>query len=64
MNDALTPPALRTPRPSLTYQLVSNLLVFPIFRGLFRGSTMGNEHVPLHGPLVVVANSRCWSSLP
>ena len=56
MNDALTPPALRTPRPSLTYQLVSNLLVFPIFRGLFRGSTMGNEHVPLHGPLVVVAN--------
>jgi 1-acyl-sn-glycerol-3-phosphate acyltransferase len=53
----VTPPVLlRTPRPSLTYRLVSNLLVFPIFRGLFRGSTRGLEHVPLQGPLVVVAN--------
>ncbi|MEB3254508.1 MAG: 1-acyl-sn-glycerol-3-phosphate acyltransferase, partial [Synechococcus sp.] len=26
-----------TPRPSLTYRLVSALLVFPLFRGLFRG---------------------------
>ena len=53
-----TPSALvsQTPRPSLTYQLVSNLLVFPIFRGLFRGSTRGLEHVPRQGPLVVVAN--------
>ena len=45
-----------TPRPSLTYQLVSSLLVFPLFRGLFRGSTSGLEHVPRQGPLVVVAN--------
>ncbi len=45
-----------TPRPSLTYRLVSNLLVFPIFRGLFRGSTVGNNRVPRQGPLVVVAN--------
>ena len=53
----MTPPVLlSTPRPSLTYRLVSNLLVFPIFRGLFRGSTRGLEHVPLQGPLVVVAN--------
>ncbi|MGB1416648.1 MAG: lysophospholipid acyltransferase family protein [Synechococcus sp.] len=47
---------LTTPTPSLTYRLVSNLLVFPLFRGLFRGSTTGIEHVPIHGPLVVVAN--------
>lgn len=45
-----------TPRPSLTYRLVSALLVFPLFRGLFRGSTQGLEHVPMQGPLVVAAN--------
>ena len=45
-----------TPRPSLTYRLVSALLVFPLFRGLFRGSTEGLEHVPMQGPLVVAAN--------
>ena len=37
------PPALiRTPRPSLTYRLISYLLVFPVFRLLFRGRTAGN----------------------
>lgn len=46
----------KTPKPSLTYQLVSSLLVFPVFRGLFRGSCSGHEHVPRQGPLVVVAN--------
>ena len=51
------PPALiRTPRPSLTYRLVSYLLVFPIYRLLFRGRTAGNAHVPMEGALVVVAN--------
>jgi 1-acyl-sn-glycerol-3-phosphate acyltransferase len=51
------PPALiRTPRPSLTYRLISYLLVFPVFRLLFRGRTAGNGHVPLEGALVVVAN--------
>jgi 1-acyl-sn-glycerol-3-phosphate acyltransferase len=51
------PPALiRTPRPSLTYRLISYLLVFPIFRGLFRGRTQGNRNVPMEGALVVVAN--------
>ncbi|HJN36303.1 MAG: lysophospholipid acyltransferase family protein [Prochlorococcus sp.] len=49
-------PLLSTPRPSITYRLVSVLLVFPIFRGLFRGSTLGNENVPRQGPVVVVAN--------
>ena len=48
--------ALTAPKPSLTYRLVSGLLVFPLFRGLFRGSTHGLEHVPMEGPLVVVAN--------
>ena len=47
---------LKTPRPSLTYRLVSGLLVFPLFRMLFRGRTRGNINVPMQGPLVVVAN--------
>lgn len=51
------PPALiSTPRPSLTYRAISYLLVFPVFRLLFRGRTAGNAHVPLDGALVVVAN--------
>ena len=47
---------LKAPRPSLTYLLVSGLLVFPLFRMLFRGRTRGNGNVPMDGPLVVVAN--------
>ncbi|MCP9858675.1 MULTISPECIES: 1-acyl-sn-glycerol-3-phosphate acyltransferase [unclassified Cyanobium] len=51
------PPALlSTPKPSLTYRLISYLLVFPVFRVLFRGQTTGNDHVPLEGAVVVVAN--------
>ena len=51
------PPALlRTPKPSLTYRLVSYLLVFPVYRLLFRGRTTGNGNVPMEGALVVVAN--------
>ena len=51
------PPALlSTPRPSLTYRLISYLLVFPIYRLLFRGRTAGNANVPMEGALVVVAN--------
>jgi 1-acyl-sn-glycerol-3-phosphate acyltransferase len=51
------PPALlRTPRPSLTYWIISNLLVLPIYRLLFRGNTAGNANVPMEGALVVVAN--------
>ena len=53
MSDA---PIVRTPEPSLTYRLVSGLLVFPLFRFLFRGSTYGLEHVPMEGPLVVASN--------
>jgi 1-acyl-sn-glycerol-3-phosphate acyltransferase len=51
------PPALlSTPKPSLTYRLISYLLVFPLFRLLFRGRTTGNDKVPLEGAVVVVAN--------
>jgi len=51
------PPALiRTPKPSLTYRAISYLLVFPVFRLLFRGRTAGNANVPQEGALVVVAN--------
>ena len=49
-------PLVLTPRPSLTYRLVSAVLVFPLFRLLFRGRTLGNERVPMQGPVVVVAN--------
>ncbi|MCS5706771.1 MAG: lysophospholipid acyltransferase family protein [Cyanobacteriota bacterium] len=51
------PPALlSTPKPSLTYRLISYLLVFPVYRLLFRGRTAGNANVPMEGALVVVAN--------
>lgn len=53
---SLPRPALLTPRPSVTYRLISSLLVFPIYRLLFRGHTADNRQVPLEGPLVVVAN--------
>tara|TARA_B100000700_G_scaffold27183_1_gene26076 strand:- start:95 stop:766 length:672 start_codon:yes stop_codon:yes gene_type:complete len=43
-------------KQSFVYALVSYLIVFPIFRILFRGRTIGNANVPTYGPLVVVAN--------
>jgi len=53
---AAPPALLSTPKPSLTYRLISYLLVFPIYRLLFRGRTAGNTNVPVEGALVVVAN--------
>jgi len=51
------PPALiNSPKPSLTYRLISYLLVFPVYRLLFRGRTLGNRNVPMDGAVVVVAN--------
>ena len=47
---------IRPPRPSWVYRLVSYVIVFPLFRLLFRGRTTGNKIVPQYGPLVVVAN--------
>ena len=52
----LAPPVLLTPRPSFTYQVISYLLVFPLYRLLFRGRTASNGQVPMEGALVVVAN--------
>jgi len=53
---AAPPALLSTPKPSLTYRLISYLLVFPVYRLLFRGRTAGNTNVPVEGALVVVAN--------
>nr|WP_254934604.1 lysophospholipid acyltransferase family protein [Cyanobium sp. WAJ14-Wanaka] len=50
------PGLLSNPKPSLTYRLISYLLVFPVYRLLFRGRTLGNAQVPMDGALVVVAN--------
>ena len=36
--------------------MISYLLVFPLYRLLFRGRTAGNANVPQEGALVVVAN--------
>ncbi len=44
------------PKPSFVYRLVSYLIVFPLFRIIFRGRTSGKNNTPLQGPLVVVSN--------
>ncbi len=57
LNSAIAETALtKQPSSSIVYKLVSYLLVFPVFRFLFRGITFGNSNVPKRGPLVVVAN--------
>ena len=43
-------------KQSFVYSFVSYVIVFPIFRLLFRGKTFGNNNLPQRGPLVVVAN--------
>jgi 1-acyl-sn-glycerol-3-phosphate acyltransferase len=55
----VTPPPptlLDSPRPNLAYRLISWMVVWPVFRLVFRGRTAGNTNVPMEGPLVVVAN--------
>ena len=44
------------PRQSFVYGCVSYLFVFPIFRFLFRGRTIGISNVPKTGGVVVVSN--------
>ena len=44
------------PRQSFVYACVSYLLVFPIFRFLFRGQTKGISNLPKKGGVVVVSN--------
>ncbi len=55
---------LITPKPSLIYRLVSYLFVFPVFRILFRGRTIGNHYVPFNGSLIVVANHGSYLDPP
>ncbi len=50
------PALLGSPQPDLGYSMISNLLVWPIYRILLRGRTTGLGHVPRSGGLVVVAN--------
>ena len=45
-----------SPRQSFVYGCVSYLLVFPIFRFLFRGQTAGISNLPKAGGVVVVSN--------
>ena len=44
------------PRQSFVYACVSYLLVFPIFRFLFRGQVIGISNLPKTGGVVVVSN--------
>ena len=44
------------PRQSFVYGCVSYLLVFPIFRFLFRGQTVGISNLPKTGGVVVASN--------
>ncbi|WP_269624121.1 lysophospholipid acyltransferase family protein [Prochlorococcus marinus] len=44
------------PRQSFVYRCVSYLLVFPIFRFLFRGQTIGISNLPKTGGVVIVSN--------
>ena len=44
------------PRQSFVYSCVSYLLVFPVFRFLFRGKTTGTSNLPKTGGVVVVSN--------
>ena len=44
------------PRQSFVYGCVSYILVFPIFRLLFRGQTKGLSNLPKTGGVVVVSN--------
>jgi len=58
------PVLLRSPRPNLTYRLISWLVVLPLYRLLFRGRTGGGSHVPMEGALVVVANHGSYLDPP
>jgi len=46
----------KNPRQSFVYGCVSYLLVFPLFRFLFRGKTLGISNLPKTGGVVVVSN--------
>jgi 1-acyl-sn-glycerol-3-phosphate acyltransferase len=49
------PALFRNPRPGLAYWLISYLVVYPVFRLLLRGRTIGSTLL-IDRPMVVVAN--------
>ena len=40
----------------LTYQLVSKLFVFPIYKFLFKGYLIGRENIPQKDSFIMVSN--------
>ncbi len=46
----------QVPESSFIYKIISHLIVFPIYKILFRGTTSGIENVPTQGSCIVVAN--------
>ena len=40
----------------IIYQLVSGLIIFPIYKMLFRGILIGSENIPKKGPFILVSN--------
>ncbi len=40
----------------LIYQLVSLVIVFPIYKLIFRGNLIGRENIPLKGSFILVSN--------
>ena len=41
---------------NLTYKLVSNFLVFPIYKFVFKGCLIGQENIPQTGSFIMVSN--------
>jgi len=40
----------------LIYQLVSQVIIFPIYKFIFRGSLIGRENIPQKGSFILVSN--------
>ncbi len=40
----------------LIYQLVSKIIIFPIYKFIFRGSLIGKENIPQKGSFILVSN--------
>ena len=40
----------------LIYQLVSQLIIFPIYKLIFRGNLIGRENIPQNGSFILVSN--------
>ena len=40
----------------LIYQLVSQVIIFPIYKLIFRGSLIGRENIPQQGSFILVSN--------